>query len=104
MSINPVVQNPGNPLPAQERVASEPKVAASDRSKPQDTVDVTHALKPEIRDFLAEVEAKGVPITPLTEGGARDAAAVARNALGALSLPIANANPGTLAGFLSDAE
>ena len=104
MSINPVVQNPGNPLPPQERVASEPKPAAGSRGQPNDTVDVTHALKPEVRDFLAEVEAKGVPITPLTEGGARDAAAAARNALGALSLPIANADPSALAGFLGDAE
>ena len=104
MSINPVFQSPVNPLPVQERAASEPKTVSTGHGQPQDSVDVTQALSPDIQEFLAEVQAKGVPVTPFTEGDARDAADAARNALGTLSLSIANANPGALANFLGDAE
>ena len=103
MSINPISQTPVNPLPAQERSVSEPK-AAAEASEPQDMVDVAKSLSADIRHFLTEVQSKGVPVTPLTEGDARDAAEAARGALGTLSLSIANANPGALTGFLGDAE
>ena len=104
MSINPVFQNPVNPLPAQERSVSEPKATAVEHNEPQDMIDVAKSLSSDIQHFLSEVQSNGVPVTSLSEGEARDAAEAARDALGALSLSIANANPGALTGFLSDAE
>jgi hypothetical protein len=104
MSINPVAHSPVNPAQIQERVAAEHKTPAEEHARPQDMVDVATRLGADIQAFLAEVEANGVPITPLTEGNARDAAEAAREALGNLSLSIANANPGALSGFLGEGD
>ena len=104
MSINAVPPSSTNPGTVQDRSSVETKGVDAVRNQPQDMVDISKTLSPDVRAYLAEVRARGVPITPLTEGSARDAAEALRAALGTQSLPIANANPGTLTDLMNESD
>jgi|GEM_PF-2299626 len=62
-----------------------------------DVVSVSGSLTADLEGLLKEIADRGFTVTPMNEGAARAMAEEAGDALGALSLSIANANPDRLA-------
>lgn len=83
--------------------ASGPGPAAQTPSGP-DVVSVSAAGHGDLEAFLKEMAERGFIVTPMNEGAARAMADEAGEALGALSLSIANANPDRLAGLFVDGD
>jgi hypothetical protein len=69
-----------------------------------DVVSVSGSLTADLEGLLKEIADRGFTVTPMNEGAARAMAEEAGDALGALSLSIANANPDRLAKMFSGGE
>jgi len=92
------------PKPAEAGAPPAAREAAREGGGGGDVVSVSGSLTTDLEGLLKEIADRGFTVTPMNEGAARAMAEEAGDALGALSLSIANANPDRLAKMFGGGE